>query len=110
MPAWRVAGEFHPGSLRGHLVSGDACVRQLGSLLLAIAVTAASDATRPDAGLIQTLHVPGTADDHPGEIMLFGRFVGSWHLEWAWNGTSDQPAEMSGELHFGWVLGGRGIV
>jgi hypothetical protein len=67
------------------------------------------DATRPDAGLIAALHVTGPAREHAGKLMLFGRFVGSWHLEWAGTGTDGQPASMTGELHFGWVLGGRAV-
>ncbi|MGN6176389.1 MAG: hypothetical protein ACTHPS_26085 [Streptosporangiaceae bacterium] len=60
-------------------------------------------------GLISALHVTGPAGEHPGKLMLFGRFVGSWHLEWTGPGPGGQPATMSGELHFGWVLGGRAV-
>jgi hypothetical protein len=38
--------------------------------------------------------------------MTFGRFVGSWDL--VWHGLSD-GAQAVGELHFGWVLGGRAV-
>jgi hypothetical protein len=41
--------------------------------------------------------------------MLFGRFVGSWNLEWSGWDTSGRRATMRGELHFGWVLGGRAV-
>jgi hypothetical protein len=37
--------------------------------------------------------------------MLFGRFIGSWTLDWF--GSESETA--SGELHFGWVLGGRAV-
>src|SRR4029079_13319914 len=60
-------------------------------------------------GLISALHVTGPAGEHPGKLMLFGRFVGSWHLEWNGTGPRGHPARMSGELHFGWVLGGRAV-
>jgi hypothetical protein len=72
-------------------------------------MTSDEDATRPDAGLIQALHVSSPVSDHAGKLMLFGRFVGSWHLDWTGTGTDGQPAAMSGELHFGWVLGGRAV-
>ena len=37
--------------------------------------------------------------------MLFGRFVGSWKLEW----TGPHAETATGELLFGWVLGGRAV-
>jgi hypothetical protein len=56
-------------------------------------------------GLIEALHVDGPAADYADELMLFGRFVGSWTLEW----TGGDSANAVGELHFGWVLGGRAV-
>jgi hypothetical protein len=56
-------------------------------------------------GLIGALHVDGPAGPHADELMLFGRFVGSWRLEWS--GAGGPTAR--GELHFGWVLGGRAV-
>lgn len=58
-----------------------------------------------DSGLTAALHVGGPAGPHADKLMLFGRFVGSWHLEWSGPGTETA----SGELHFGWVLGGRAV-
>jgi hypothetical protein len=72
-------------------------------------MTGEEGTTRRDAGLIRALHVTGPASEHAGELMLFGRFVGSWHLEWTRPGADGQPAAVSGELHFGWVLGGRAV-
>jgi hypothetical protein len=69
-----------------------------------------SDTTRPDWGLIEALHDTGPAGKHADKLMLFGQFVGSWNLDWTGNGTGTddrRPATMTGELHFGWVLGGR---
>jgi hypothetical protein len=65
--------------------------------------------TRPGNGLIEALHVAGPAAEHADKLMLFGRFVGSWDLQWAGKGPDGQPARMDGELHFGWVLGGRAV-
>jgi hypothetical protein len=59
----------------------------------------------PDAGLIESLHVDGPAGPHAAELMRFGRFVGSWNLHW----TGPEGANAIGELHFGWVLGGRAV-
>jgi len=33
--------------------------------------------------------------------------AGSRHLAWTGTGAGGGPAAMTGELHFGWVLGGR---
>jgi len=41
--------------------------------------------------------------------MLFGQFVGSWNLRWTGSDAQGSPAVMHGELHFGWVLGGRAV-
>jgi hypothetical protein len=41
--------------------------------------------------------------------MRFGRFVGSWDLHWKGLNADGDPDEADGELHFGWVLGGRAI-
>ena len=62
-----------------------------------------------DGGLIEALHVDGPAGEHAGKLMLFGRFVGSWRLRWSGTDPDGKPAAMEGELHFGWVLGGRAV-
>jgi hypothetical protein len=59
----------------------------------------------PSGGLIDAPHVDGPSGPHADELMLFGRFIGSWTLEWC----GGKSARASGELHFGWVLGGRAI-
>ena len=60
-------------------------------------------------GLVEALHVAGPAGEHAGKLMLFGRFVGSWQLQWSGSGPDGEPAATTGELHFGWVLGGRAV-
>ena len=72
-------------------------------------VTNKTDVTQPGTGLIEALHVTGPAAEHADKLMLFGRFVGSWCLEWTGPDGGGQPATMTGELHFGWVLGGRAV-
>ena len=72
-------------------------------------MTIPAEATRPDNGFIDALHVSGPAGEHAGKLMLFGQFVGSWDLEWAGTGANGEPATVTGELHFGWVLGGRAV-
>lgn len=72
-------------------------------------MTGKTNATRRGTGLIAALHATGPAGEYADKLMLFGRFVGSWNLEWTGTGTNGQPATMTGELHFGWVLGGRAV-
>jgi hypothetical protein len=72
-------------------------------------MTDTAEATRPDSGFIDALHVPGPVDEEAASLMLFGQFVGSWDLEWSGTGADGNPATARGELHFGWVLGGRAV-
>ncbi len=72
-------------------------------------MTNKTDLPERGTGLIEALHVTGPAAEHADKLMLFGRFVGSWCLEWTGPDGGGQPATMTGELHFGWVLGGRAV-
>jgi hypothetical protein len=65
--------------------------------------------TTANNGLIQALHVPAPSNEHADKLMLFGQFVGSWTVHWSGTGTDGNPLQVDGELHFGWVLGGRAI-
>jgi hypothetical protein len=55
------------------------------------------------------LHADRPGGESAGKLMLFGRFIGSWDLRWSGSGPDGQPVRMHGELHFGWVLGGRAV-
>jgi hypothetical protein len=59
--------------------------------------------------LAAALHTTGPDPDHAGQLHLFGRFVGAWDVEWQGTDSQGHPATMLGELHFGWVLGGRAV-
>jgi hypothetical protein len=72
-------------------------------------VTDPTTTDAPDDGLIEALHVASPAADQEERLMLFGQFVGSWDLQWSGFGTRGEPATMSGELHCGWILGGRAL-
>jgi hypothetical protein len=39
----------------------------------------------------------------------FGRFIGSWELDWSRPGDPNAPVGVRGDLHFGWVLGGLAV-
>jgi hypothetical protein len=60
-------------------------------------------------GLIEALHVAGPHGKHVDKLMLFGQFVGSWDLTCSRKDAVGTIVEMAGELHFGWVLGGRAV-
>jgi hypothetical protein len=67
----------------------------------------AAPAPSTHSSLASALHA---GPEHPtAELMTFGQFVGSWDLRWYGNDDAGRPAEASGELHFGWVLGGRAV-
>jgi hypothetical protein len=42
------------------------------------------------------------------ELMLYGRFVGTWDVEATWY-DGEEVRRGTGEWHFAWVLGGRGV-
>lgn len=63
----------------------------------------------PATGLAQALHVPVPAPELADRLRLFGQFIGSWDLAWSGQDADGQPARATGELHFGWVLGGRAV-
>ncbi|WP_125777963.1 hypothetical protein [Antribacter gilvus] len=60
-------------------------------------------------GLPDRLHDDGPDPSLSDHLDTFGRFVGSWDLEWSRPGDPAAPAHASGELHFGWVLAGRAV-
>jgi hypothetical protein len=58
-------------------------------------------------GLAEVLHTEGPAPGDAEVLHVFGRFVGSWSLHWFGQDASGEAAKATGELHVGWVLGGR---
>jgi hypothetical protein len=60
-------------------------------------------------GLAAALHAAGPDPGLAGPLALFGRFAGAWDIEWRGEDQDGNPATMRGDLHFGWVLGGRAI-
>ena len=58
---------------------------------------------------LESLSVDGPAPERADQLMMFGRFVGSWSLEWRGPDAGGNDATMTGELHVGWVLGGRAV-
>jgi hypothetical protein len=60
-------------------------------------------------GLVEALHAKGPAGPTADELQLFGQFIGSWDIGWAGVDADGKIFTARGELHFGWVLGGRAV-
>ena len=70
----------------------------------------ASDiASSPADGLASVLHASGPLDSRAEALSLFGQFVGSWRLDWRGTTAAGEAASATGELHIGYVLGGRAV-
>jgi hypothetical protein len=61
------------------------------------------------SALIRALHDEGPHPDLADDLRLFGQFGGSWDLRWTGTDAEGRDASALGELHFGWVLGGRAV-
>ena len=60
-------------------------------------------------GLVEALHVAGPAGPDAERLRLFGQFIGSWEIAWTGLDAEGRTETARGELHFGWVLGGRAV-
>ena len=59
--------------------------------------------------MIRQLAASAAHPAHAENLMLFGRFVGSWDLDITGYRGDGSAVRARGEWHFGWVLEGRGI-
>ena len=62
-----------------------------------------------DDGFIEALHTAGPAGPNAEQLQLFGQFIGSWDIDWSGLDADGRRHTARGELHFGWVLGGRAV-
>ncbi len=60
-------------------------------------------------GLVEALHVEGPGGANAEQLQLFGQFIGSWDIAWSGLAPDGSKRTARGELHFGWVLGGRAV-
>jgi hypothetical protein len=58
---------------------------------------------------IKGLPADGPNPDLKEKLMLFGQFVGDWDIEARYVQSDGSWVKMSGEVHFGWILGGTAI-
>jgi hypothetical protein len=64
--------------------------------------------TLPSA--MERLSAPGPFAPDKDALMLYGRLIGVWDIEWAGFDESGEAVERRrGQWHFAWVLGGRGV-
>ena len=59
--------------------------------------------------MLEALHAAQPHEALAAKLQLYGRFVGSWHLDVDYRPFTGAPVRGEGECHFGWVLDGRGI-
>jgi hypothetical protein len=67
-------------------------------------------AHKQQSRLADALLADGPDPDYADALMLFGRLVGEWDLDWvAYDEDGQQVASERGEWIFGWVLEGRAV-
>ncbi len=59
--------------------------------------------------LAGVLHAVSAYEPYAEKLQLFGRFVGAWDLVWHGPNRAGERLAVPGELHFGWILGGRAV-
>jgi hypothetical protein len=59
--------------------------------------------------LIEALHTAGPAPDRADKMGLYGWLIGRWEMDAVVVGADGTKHSGRGEIHFGWVLGGRAI-
>jgi hypothetical protein len=63
----------------------------------------------PDRQFRAILHADAPASEHQDKLALYGWLVGSWEMDVVRHNPDGQTMRSDGEIHFGWVLGGRAI-
>jgi hypothetical protein len=59
--------------------------------------------------LASVLHAQEAFEPLRDRLDLFGRFAGAWDLVWRGENPSGHEVTVPGELHCGWILGGRAV-
>ena len=58
---------------------------------------------------IPNLHAGSPDPKHKDKLLLFGQFVGSWKIRAKYHAADGSKSEGIGEVHFGWILGGKAV-
>jgi hypothetical protein len=59
--------------------------------------------------LAEALHTRGPAADQAGKMGLYGWLIGDWEMDAVIHADDGTAHKGRGEIHFGWVLGGRAV-
>ena len=68
-----------------------------------------ASAGSPDDQLPAVLHAASAIPGLAAELDMFGRFVGTWHIDWVGTDAAGNDISVPGRLVMGWVLGGRAV-
>lgn len=63
----------------------------------------------PDSQLAAALHAASAIPGLAAELDMFGRFVGTWDIDWVGTDRAGNDISVPGRLVMGWVLGGRAV-
>ena len=58
---------------------------------------------------IKGLGAEGPFPELKEKLMLFGQFVGDWEMDARYPQPDGTEIKAKGEIHFGWILNGRGV-
>src|SRR5438874_12763366 len=58
---------------------------------------------------IKGLGADGPFPELKEKLMLFGQFAGDWELDARYTLPDGRNTTAKGEIHFGWILSGRGV-
>jgi hypothetical protein len=61
------------------------------------------------SGFSEALHSSAPASDRNGKLGLYGWLVGDWEFEATYHPGDGTTRRTTGEIHAGWVLGGRAV-
>jgi len=77
--------------------------------LLAVAIAGGVVWASPAPPVLEGLMASGPAADIAEKMMLFGRLVGSWDIDYTAYPPGRDSITAKCEWHFGWVLDGRAV-
>lgn len=65
--------------------------------------------TAPPSRFIESLHSAAPAPDRAGKLGLYAFLVGDWAFDATYHPGDGTSRRTTGEIHAGWVLGGRAL-
>ena len=65
--------------------------------------------TAANSSFLAALQADGPPADRAKDMQLYGWLIGSWQMDTLHHRKDSAVEKSTGEIHFGWVLGGRAI-